>query len=1029
MRNITFFVGLTQLIQVIIVSLIVVVSLDNLRDLQSKMEQRGVSEKQKIDMLMELEQGIHLFDAEMANAFISKERNNSLNIDEARRAKVKYEKALSSVEVKFSSPLAKKVKAQSDNAIVHWDKLLGEIQDRRYEEAYERYIRYVSVENRKLREEIFNFITSEKSLVETEKSESYSMYYIAIGVSILLLLLSLFVSKVILQKPIAQLNSIFTKLLDNDWTVLADTKLKSTFPTLFQALSHLKEMIQENKRVKIALDNVTTNIMMADNDLNVIYTNKAIMKMFTSANSDISKQIPSFNLGKLLGSNIDSYHKNPSFQRQLLGTLRDTHRASISIGGRSFDLIANPILDEKGERLGSVVEWSDMTEKIIAEASSKEQQKNLDVMTKVLVGVNSSHSIDSALKAALDAVREVFGWSYGSFWYRDEVDNSLKFRLDSGTVNAEFKVVTERSSFKEGVGLNGRAWQMKDLFFVQDLGQLTDCVRAPVATQVGIKSALSFPILTKGQLYGTMDFFALEVLNLSKERIQSIRSVNRIISEAIERYINDQEMVRIKVALDNVSTNIMFADNSRKIIYTNKAILRMFSNAESDIKKQFPFFDAKNLVGRNMDLFHKNPAHQSNLLANLKEEYRSTINLGGRTFILIANPIINERGERLGSVVEWSDYTNQLNTQNEIDKIVSLAVKGNFESRITLENKEGFFKKLGEGINNLLEVTNYGMKDVAKILEAMSRGDLEQRIEKDYEGLFKELQEYANRTSQKISEIITEVLLNAESLLNAAKQVSMTAQNLSQSSSQQAASLQETSASLEEMNAAIAQNAENARQTNAIATKTSNEAKLGGESVVETVKAMKQIAEKIGIIEDIAYQTNLLALNAAIEAARAGEHGKGFAVVASEVRKLAERSQVAANEIGDLAGNSVSIAEKAGKLISEMVPSINKTADLVQEISASSTEQASGVDQISRAVAQLDSVTQQNASSSEQLASTSEELTSKAENLQRVIKFFKIGSIETKPKQKTVGAPQIHSKAQYKPFSKDDEANSNFEKY
>jgi methyl-accepting chemotaxis protein len=163
----------------------------------------------------------------------------------------------------------------------------------------------------------------------------------------------------------------------------------------------------------------------------------------------------------------------------------------------------------------------------------------------------------------------------------------------------------------------------------------------------------------------------------------------------------------------------------------------------------------------------------------------------------------------------------------------------------------------------------------------------------------------------------------------------------------------------------------------------------GGTSVLETVNAMKQIAQKIGIVEDIAYQTNLLALNAAIEAARAGEHGKGFAVVASEVRKLAERSQVAANEISDLASSSVQIAEATGKLISDIVPSIHKTADLVQEIAASSSEQASGVGQINKAIAQLDSVTQQNASASEELASTSEELTGQAEALRLAMTFFK----------------------------------------
>lgn len=279
--------------------------------------------------------------------------------------------------------------------------------------------------------------------------------------------------------------------------------------------------------------------------------------------------------------------------------------------------------------------------------------------------------------------------------------------------------------------------------------------------------------------------------------------------------------------------------------------------------------------------------------------------------------------------------------------------------------------------------------DLIPALAALEKGDLTQGISSHYEGGFARLKDSFNNTLETLKGIIDEVSSSTEAVVSAAEEVSSTAQSLSQSSSEQAASVEETSASLEQMNSNINQNADNAKQTNAIATKAAKDAVQGGASVLETVNAMKQIAQKIGIVEDIAYQTNLLALNAAIEAARAGEHGKGFAVVASEVRKLAERSQVAANEISDLATSSVQIAEATGKLISDIVPSINKTADLVQEIAASSSEQASGVGQINKAISQLDSVTQQNASASEELASTSEELTGQAEALRLAMTFFK----------------------------------------
>jgi methyl-accepting chemotaxis protein len=249
--------------------------------------------------------------------------------------------------------------------------------------------------------------------------------------------------------------------------------------------------------------------------------------------------------------------------------------------------------------------------------------------------------------------------------------------------------------------------------------------------------------------------------------------------------------------------------------------------------------------------------------------------------------------------------------------------------------------------------------------------------------------------TEKLVEIITAVRANGDSLASASEEISATAQSLSQASSEQAASVEETSASIEQMTASINQNTENAKVTDSMAGKAAKEATEGGEAVGSTVEAMKKIAGKIGIVDDIAYQTNLLALNAAIEAARAGEHGKGFAVVAAEVRKLAERSQVAAQEIGELASSSVSLAEKAGKLLDEIVPSINKTSDLVQEIASASSEQSSGVAQINGAMGQLNQTTQQNASASEELAATAEEMSSQTEQLQNVMSFFKLDNANT----------------------------------
>jgi len=279
------------------------------------------------------------------------------------------------------------------------------------------------------------------------------------------------------------------------------------------------------------------------------------------------------------------------------------------------------------------------------------------------------------------------------------------------------------------------------------------------------------------------------------------------------------------------------------------------------------------------------------------------------------------------------------------------------------------------------------------VVKAVAEGDLTVKIHTradDQNSMMFAMREMV----KQLANIIGEVRTAGENLTNAAEQVSSTAQSLSQNASEQASSVEESSASLEEMTASIHQNAENAKITDGMATKAAQEARLGGEAVRNTVDAMKRIADKIGIIDDIAYQTNLLALNAAIEAARAGSQGKGFAVVAAEVRKLAERSQVAAREIGNLAENSVGLAEKAGNLLQSMVPSIERTSDLVQEITAASQEQASGVSQINTAMNQLSHTTQQSASASEELAATAEEMSGQAHQLKDIIGYFRMGASE-----------------------------------
>ncbi len=340
----------------------------------------------------------------------------------------------------------------------------------------------------------------------------------------------------------------------------------------------------------------------------------------------------------------------------------------------------------------------------------------------------------------------------------------------------------------------------------------------------------------------------------------------------------------------------------------------------------------------------------------------------------------------------------------DVQGLVKACIAGQLDERGDESRHRGQFKEVVRGLNELVDAVVDPINEVKRVMGALAGGDLTQSISQDYQGEFRVLKDAINDTTAKLASTIAEVNSTTETLANATSQISATAQSLSQASSEQAASVEETSASVEQMSASIRQNTDNAKVANTMSADGTKKAADGGEAVTETVAAMKQIAKKIGIIDDIAYQTNLLALNAAIEAARAGEHGKGFAVVAAEVRKLAERSQVAAQEIGQLAGNSVGLAERAGKLLDEIVPATRKTADLVQEITAASQEQTVGVDQVNTAISQLSQITQQNASASEELAATAEEMSGQAGALQELMGFFTLA-----------GGAQSHHAAAAKP--------------
>ena len=499
--------------------------------------------------------------------------------------------------------------------------------------------------------------------------------------------------------------------------------------------------------------------------------------------------------------------------------------------------------------------------------------------------------------------------------------------------------------------------------------------------------------------------FETRIAPLPGERKAISDTAERLRGVLLKAQGDAKETLKIKIALDNASSCLMMADNEGVIRYQNKACDALMRGSEANFRSSISGFSASDVLGASFDQFHKNPSRQRSLLSGLRGEHRVQIQIGSLHMRLVTNPIADETGARLGSVIEWLDRTAEVNAEKEIGGIVEAAAAGDFSKRIAEAGKADFMFEMARGLNAILGTSEQALAEISRILKAMAQGELNRTIEAEFKGVFAELKVNSNATIERLREIIAQIREASQSINTAAREIAMGNNDLSRRTEEQASSLEETAASLEEFAATARQNAENAMQANRLAEEASESAMRGGEVVGQAVSTMsaitesnREIADITTLIDGIAFQTTLLALNAAVEAARAGEHGRGFAVVASEVRSLAQRAAEAAKDIKAVIAASVGkvdegarLVQSAGGAMEGIVAQAKRVTAIIGEIAAASKEQSDSITQVNQAVISIDQITQQNAALVEEATAAAKSLEEQSETLVQSVAVFKVG--------------------------------------